>query len=91
MTKKEIEHLANLSKLDFGERELEVFAKEFKNILDFVSVVENAKINTKPQVARIALNDLRADEIRESLSQAKVLMNAPGTDGEYFIVPKVVE
>ena len=91
MTKKEIEHLASLGKLEFNEKELAAFEKEFNDILKFVSVVENAKIDGETFVEKVNLKDLRDDNIRPSLPQAKILQNAPETDGEYFIVKKVVE
>ncbi|MGE4443121.1 MAG: Asp-tRNA(Asn)/Glu-tRNA(Gln) amidotransferase subunit GatC [Desulfomicrobium sp.] len=33
---------------------------------------------------------LRPDEVKKELSRADILRNAPESDGEYFIVPRIV-
>jgi aspartyl-tRNA(Asn)/glutamyl-tRNA(Gln) amidotransferase subunit C len=37
------------------------------------------------------INMTRPDEEKASLSRDEALRNAPETDGEYFIVPNVIE
>ena len=91
MTKEEIEHLAELSKLEFSEQELVKFEKEFDSILKFVSQVKQANIEDEIIIPKVTLSELRADEVRPSLQRDEVLKNAPRSDGECFIVPQVVE
>jgi len=45
----------------------------------------------KEKQETISINDLRVDEVEQSLSRDDVFMLAPNHDFEYFIVPKVVE
>jgi aspartyl-tRNA(Asn)/glutamyl-tRNA(Gln) amidotransferase subunit C len=33
---------------------------------------------------------LRADEVAKEFERAQILLNAPESDGEYFIVPRIV-
>jgi len=33
---------------------------------------------------------LREDEVRKDFDRTEILRNAPETDGEYFIVPRIV-
>jgi len=91
MTQQEIKRLAMLSKLEFDDKELSTFESEFKAIVDFVSKIEKANVNEDIFISQVDFKDLRADEVRPSLSQEQVLKNAPDTDGEYIIVPQVVE
>lgn len=37
-----------------------------------------------------AENVFRADKVRPSLPRGKALGNAPDSDGEYFLVPRVI-
>ena len=91
MTKKEMEHLSELSKLEFNEKDLAKFDKEFESILEFVSQVEKANIEGEMTIAKVAFGSLREDEVRKSLEREKTLKNAPKSDGEFFVVPQVVE
>ena len=45
ISKEEIKHLANLSALEFEEKEIEKLQKEFNQILDFVNQINNAKVD----------------------------------------------
>ena len=91
MTKQQIEHLAELSKLEYSEQEMAQLGKEFDGILKFVSQVQNAKIDAQTVITKIKFEDLRDDNVRESLDREALLSNAPARDSQCFIVPKVVE
>ena len=91
MTKKEIAHLAELGKLEIDEKGLEQFGKEFEGILKFVSQIENAKIEEETEGQFVLFKSLREDEVRTSLVRAEIFKNTAKSDGEYFVVPKVVE
>ena len=93
ITRKEIEHLAKLSRLEFGEQELETFTAEFKGLLDqmaLISDVDTSKVDLK-NVPINAETDLRADKVGVSLKQAEVLANAPCESDGAFLVPATVE
>ena len=87
-----IKHLAELSALEFSESGLEKFAPEFQNILKFVDQI--AKIKTVDQQIfsrEINVEDLREDEVQESMDREKLLSCAPKQRKGHFNVPKVVE
>lgn len=90
MKKDEILHLANLSKLSFSDSEIESFNKDFDNILNFVSDIEKSNINSSHQPTIVEIDDLREDEIVDSLSQEDILKNAPEQAEGCFVVPQVV-
>ena len=54
-----IEHLEELSKLKFTEKEKKKFKDEFDTVLDFVS--EITRINLKNQVGGFILSDIKTD------------------------------
>lgn len=91
MTIDEIKHLAELSKLNFSNEELEKFVKDFNNIgVFFKQLNENDNFveNTK-EVKEF--EQLREDIILPSQDRELTLKNAPKKDSISFIVPKVVE
>jgi len=77
-------NLNELSKLEYND-------VSFDSILDFVGQIKNAKVDDDEDVITVPLESLRADVVRPSLPQKEILMNAPKSDGEYFVVPQVVE
>ena len=93
LSKKEVEHIAKLSRLDLTEKEKEKFAHQLSAILDYVS--ELKKVDTKgiKPIANITnlFNVEREDEITPSLSREKLLKNAPKQEKGYLKVKAVLE
>ena len=93
LSKEEVKHIAMLSRLTLSEKEVEKFQGQLSRILDFVeklNELDTEGIDPKFQIIP-PQNVLREDVPGVSLPREKALMNAPETDGEYFIVPKVVK
>jgi len=92
LNKKDIEHLANLSALEFDEARLEEFKNEFNAIIGFVEKISNADVdNDELEYKTIDFEDLREDVIKSSISQDKVLKNAPSKKQGGFAVPLMME
>ncbi|MFB6127594.1 MAG: Asp-tRNA(Asn)/Glu-tRNA(Gln) amidotransferase subunit GatC [Halolamina sp.] len=82
----EVRHVADLARVDLADDEVETFAAQFADILaDF------EELDDVPAVDREAdlVNVMRADEVREGLSQAEALDNAPETEDGFFKGPRV--
>jgi aspartyl-tRNA(Asn)/glutamyl-tRNA(Gln) amidotransferase subunit C len=93
VTKKDVEHVAQLARLHFTEEEKENLIQDLNNILGYIDKLneldtENHDIIVNPYYIE---NKLREDEIRHSLELNEVLSNAPAKLEEYFLVPKVIE
>lgn len=93
ITKKEVEYVAHLARLDCSEEEKDIFTSQLNDILgymDILNTVETAGV--EPMNHALSLeNILREDEIRESLGAERALANAPDSDGEYFRVTRVID
>lgn len=87
----DIKHLANLSALEFTSEELENFKDDFNNILGFVDQISNANIEGEIEYSPIDVEELRADEARESYAQEVILENAPKQKMGCFAVPLMME
>ena len=94
ITEKEFKTLARLSKLEFSEEEIAKFIPEFEEIIEFAgrinSRVEGDTSSIKEVDSRtVKWEDLREDEVRESLPNEKITSNVEAEDG-YFPVRRVV-
>ena len=95
ISRKEIKTLARLSRLEFSEEEEEKFIPDFEEIIAFADRInESVEGNTssiREVTARtIAWEDLREDEVEESLPNEKITSNVEAQDG-YFPVRRVVK
>lgn len=93
ISREEIDHLATLSRLRFTGDEIEEIGTHLDNIIERFKELDKADASDVPPTAHILpfVNVLRDDEVKPSTDRAKLLSNAPETDGEAYIVPRVVE
>lgn len=92
ISKKEVEHVAQLSRLNLTDEELETMTGQLDNILSYVDKLgELDTSGVKPTTHVFSVsNAFREDVERESLSQAEAVKNGPQQDGEMFQVPRVI-
>lgn len=82
----DIHRIAELARIDIDEEEADTFADQLDDVLDYFASLEEI-----PDVDREAelTNVMRADEVRNSLTQEKALKNAEETEDGYFKGPNV--
>ena len=88
----EVRHMASLSRLNIDEEELRLFCCQFSQILDHMSIL--AAVDTEgvePCYSPLFHTaKLREDHMDNRRSRREILSNAPETDGQYFIVPRII-
>jgi aspartyl-tRNA(Asn)/glutamyl-tRNA(Gln) amidotransferase subunit C len=88
-----VDKLADLAKLEFDGSEKELIKKDLVRITAFFE--ELNKVDTEGIEPLIfmsdAVNVLREDEVKQELSHADALKNAPAKDSDYFRVPKFMD
>ena len=93
INKRDIEYIANLSRIDIAEGEKEMFIYQLSDILSYIEKLN--KLNTqdvKPMAYAISeSNVFRDDTLVPSISIGDAMINAPATMGVFFKVPKVIE
>ncbi len=92
LTPDDVKKVASLARLEFSGSQLEEFTDQFVKILRFVEqldAVETAGIEPLSHPLDIH-SVLRDDEPTASLDRSSALANAPGQDGEFFLVPPVL-
>ena len=92
-TKKDVEHLANLSMLNLSEEEIEKYTKDIQEIIVMAEQVN--EVDTEGvDISAFALdsyNVFRKDEVRQSLDREALLQNAPSSNGEAYQLPSMAE
>lgn len=93
VSKKDVEYVANLAKLQLKEEEISSYQKDLNKILDYMeqlNEVDTTQVATLDHVME-AEAIFRKDEAKAPLSHEEALKNAPDADSDYFRVPKVIE
>lgn len=92
ITKKEVEQVANLARLNLSADELETMTGQLDNILSYVDKLEELDTSDVIPTTHVfsVSNVFREDVIKESLTQEESVKNGPEQDGEFFQVPKVI-
>ncbi|MEN6411686.1 MAG: Asp-tRNA(Asn)/Glu-tRNA(Gln) amidotransferase subunit GatC [Veillonellales bacterium] len=93
ITRKDVENVALLSRLEIPENEIETVTQQLDAILEYADVLNT--VNTEgiqPTAHVIPLkNVMREDEVKPSLPRELAFANAPEQENGYFKVPKIVE
>ena len=93
ITKEEVEHVANLARIELDEEAVGRFADQIGNILEYVDKLK--QVDTKgvlPTSHAISLtNAFREDEVVEHLDRELSLANAPEKEDGSFLVPKILK
>ena len=88
-----IEDVALLARLQLTELEKKLFARQLKNKIDYINKLnelDTTEIEPTAHVLPIE-NVFRDDELRPSLSCGKALQNAPEREGNFYLVPRIIE
>ena len=91
--KEEILHIATLSRLSFKDEELAEIGEHLDNTLERFRTLDAVDVSDVPPTAHVLpyVNVLRDDVPGEPADREELLKNAPETDGEAYIVKRVVE
>lgn len=88
----EVRHMARLSRLVINSEEERLFGRQFSRILGHMAILnavntENVQplYNPLQHAARI-----REDVAHNKRTREEILANAPETDGETFMAPRIV-
>lgn len=88
-----VKEIALLARLDLTNEETEMFVSQFKDILEYVSVLNEVDADAEdvpPAYLTSANNSvLREDAIEESVPTKEFLANAPRSKDDYIVIPRV--
>ena len=92
ISKEEILHIAKLADLKIKDEEIEKYALNLQDILEFAEVVNNATVDGLDVTigANEKKNVFRKDEIKIFEDNEALLKNAPSEEQHMFKIPKVI-
>ncbi|HSK45039.1 MAG TPA: Asp-tRNA(Asn)/Glu-tRNA(Gln) amidotransferase subunit GatC [Candidatus Binatia bacterium] len=104
VTEKDVAYVADLANLELTDQERQRMLKDLNSILDYIDRLNELDTSDVPPLAQISagfgqldagnagrLSTGREDTLVPGLPHAEAMKNAPGTDGEFFKVPRVIE
>jgi aspartyl-tRNA(Asn)/glutamyl-tRNA(Gln) amidotransferase subunit C len=93
ITRKDVEGVALLSRLEIPESQIETTTGQLNAILEYVDVLNKVDTEGVEPTAHVLplQNVLRCDDVKPSLPRELALANAPEQENGYFKVPKVTE
>lgn len=98
ITRELLDKIAHLARLEVREDEAEKMMQDLTEILNWVDKLKEVDTEGVEPLTTMSyeLNALREDDPNKAdhekhLDRERALLNAPQKNGEYFIVPKVLE
>jgi len=87
-----VEYVAKLARVSLSGEEQALFQKQLEEIVGYVNDISLVDVTGVEPMARstASQNVFRPDEPRPGLERETVLKNAPLSDGQNFLVPKIV-
>ena len=88
----EVKKVANLSRLELNEDEINNHAKQLEKILEYINQLEKINTDDVPCTTRAieVPNVFRKDEMKDSDCSEELLNLAPSKEDKYFKVPKII-
>lgn len=94
LTRKDVENIAHLARLQLTEEQLPAYADGLSRIMNFVeqlSGADTAQVQPMAHPLSGQTQRLRADEVTEKDARARFQSNAPQVEAGLYLVPKVIE
>jgi aspartyl-tRNA(Asn)/glutamyl-tRNA(Gln) amidotransferase subunit C len=93
LSSSEVEHVAELARLQLSEAEKTLFREQLSAILDYAEVLQGIDTSAIPPTATVLplRSVMREDEARPSLTQEDVLANAPEARDGFFAVRAILQ
>ena len=82
-----------VARIEVTDEEAEALEKELSGILDWVKQLDEVDVGNVEPMTRVTPMTLkkREDKVTDGEIVEQVLANAPQREGDFFVVPKVVE
>jgi aspartyl-tRNA(Asn)/glutamyl-tRNA(Gln) amidotransferase subunit C len=86
-----VRQIALLARLDLTKAETEMFVSQFKDILDYVGILNEVDTENVPPAYLFSANQsvIREDEIEPSVPTDEFLANVPQSKDDYVVIPRV--
>jgi aspartyl-tRNA(Asn)/glutamyl-tRNA(Gln) amidotransferase subunit C len=88
-----VRRIARLARLKVAEERLEPMAGELNGIFQWVEMLNEVNVEGVPAMTSVVAHKLRrrADEVSDGNVADGLMRNAPESEENFYVVPKVVE
>lgn len=92
ISKKDVDHVALLGRLELTEQERDMYTKQLNDILEHFQSLERLDTENVPPTAHVLplKNIFREDWVGQHISREDALANCPDRDENFFKVPRIV-
>jgi len=95
ISKEQVEHIAELARIELSDKEKEKFSQELSSILDYINKLSQLDLARTESVSQVTglKNIFRKDEAenKDPNTAEEILRLAPARKGKYFKVPKILD
>ena len=93
LTRKDVEYVAGLAQLTLDDAAKDRLVGELQAILTYMEQLNELDTDDVEPMMHVLdlVNVYREDVVTGSLSHEAALANAPKTDGDYFLVPRILD
>jgi aspartyl-tRNA(Asn)/glutamyl-tRNA(Gln) amidotransferase subunit C len=93
ISRADVQHVARLARIGLSDDEMDQLALELDHILDAMHALRELDTSAIPPTAQVIplQNVMRGDTSRPSWPIEAVLLNAPATRDQQFVVPPVLD
>ena len=93
ITRREVEHVARLARLELSEGEKDLMTAQLDRILGYMDKLNELDMSQVEPTSHVIpmVNVMREDEAKPSLSPDDALANAPDRETPSFRVPRIIE
>lgn len=93
LSREEVEHIAELARLELTEEEAALYRDQLSDILDYAARLQKVDTSQISPTSTVLSNrsPLRPDNVLPGLSTEEALRNAPQAEQNQFRVPPVLE
>jgi len=92
ISRREVEHIAWLARIELTDEEKTIFTEQLNEILEYFRKMDSAETEGVPPTYHVLdlANVYREDETHESLTKEEALSNAPKKEKGFFKAPRIV-
>jgi aspartyl-tRNA(Asn)/glutamyl-tRNA(Gln) amidotransferase subunit C len=92
VTLKDVDHISQLAKLEFSDKQKEIFLHQFNDILRYMEQLNSLDTSGVVPLSHVIElhNAFRSDDVQPSTPTIEALKNAPDKTDGHFKVPKVI-
>jgi len=91
MDEKTVRKIAKLARLQLKDEEISHFSAELSGIIKWVEQLSEVDTSGISEISDSHALPFRADEVTDGDCREAVLANAPASEFDCFVVPKVIE